>query len=93
MDEAVKRERTRRLIALGNQLEAEFVSSMVGSRQQVLFEQPAGEGLAEGYTGQYVRVRAAAAPGQLAWVRIEKAEGALALGRVTELEQEAENDG
>ena len=93
VDEAVKRERTRQLIDLGNQLEAEFVSSLVGSCQQVLFEQPAGAGLAEGYTGQYVRVRAEAAPGQLARVRIEKAEGTLASGRVIQIEQEAEDNG
>lgn len=85
--EAVKRERTRRLIELGNQLEREFVSALLGTTQQVLFEQPAGEGLAEGYTGQYVRVRAAARPGQLSAVRLERAEGTLALGTVIESEE------
>ncbi len=82
VDEAVKRERTRRLIALGNQLEREYVSTLMGSCQQVLFEQDAGDGMAEGYTGQYVRVRAVAKPGQLAAVRLERAEGTLALGTV-----------
>ena len=80
VDEAVKHERARKLIGLGNELEREFVSGMIGSVQRVLFEQPAGEGLAEGYTGQYVRVRAPARPGEIRCVRITGAEGALATG-------------
>jgi hypothetical protein len=51
--------------------------------QPVLFEQPAGDpeqGLAEGYTGQYIRVRAKAAPGELANVRLIRAEDTLAFG-------------
>ena len=54
---------------------------MIGSTQQVLFEQPAGEGLAEGYTGQYVRVRAQAQPGEILPARIIGAEGTLAIGK------------
>ncbi len=84
VDEAVKKDRARRLIALGNQLERRFVSELLGTTQEVLFETPAGDGLAEGYTGQYVRVRAKAEPGQIARVRLEKADGTLALGTVTE---------
>ena len=83
--ESVKRERTQRLIALGNQLERDYVSSMVGTVQQVLFEQPAGDPschLAEGYTGQYIRVRAMAKPGDLVPVRLSAAEGTLAVGEV-----------
>ena len=78
--EAVKHERARALIEVGNRLEAEFVQGLVGTVQQVLFEQPAGEGLAEGYTSQYVRVRAGAGPGELKSVRIERAEGTTAFG-------------
>ncbi len=84
VDEAVKKDRARRLIALGNQLERRFVSELLGTMQEVLFETPAGDGLAEGYTGQYVRVRAKAEPGQIARVRLEKADGTLALGTVIE---------
>ena len=84
VDEAVKHERAKRLIELGNRLERRFVQELVGTCQQVLFEQPAGEGLAEGYTGQYVRVRAGAVPGQIARVRLERAEGTLALGTVVQ---------
>ena len=84
VDEAVKRERTQKLIALGNQLERDFVLSMLNTVQPVLFEQQAGDGLAEGYTGQYIRVRAHAKPGQFIPVRLVSAEGTLALGEALE---------
>ena len=82
VDENKKHVRTNRLIALGNQLEEKFVKGLVGSVQSVLFEEPAGDGLAEGYTGQYVRVRAQAEPGSIHSVRITHAEGTLAFGEV-----------
>ena len=84
VDEAVKRERARRLIELGNRLERRFVSRLLGTTQEVLFETDAGDGLAEGYTGQYVRVRAKAEPGRIARVRLDTADGALALGTIVE---------
>ena len=78
--ERCKHERAQKLIELGNKLEESYVSLMVGTVQSVLFEQPAGEGLAEGYTGEYVRGRAAAEPGAFGRVRIGRAEGTLAIG-------------
>ena len=42
--------------------------------------QPAGDGLCEGYTKTYVRVRAQAQPGELKTVRIVRADGALLFG-------------
>ncbi len=87
VDEALKHARTKKLIALGNQLEREYVSSMIGTVQSVLFEQTAGDpgcGMAEGYTGQYIRVRARAVPGDIRAVRLVSAEGTLALGEVIE---------
>ena len=92
VDEAVKHARARKLIELGNQLERRFVSGLTGTCQQVLFEQPAGEGLSEGYTGQYVRVRAPARPGEICRVRIDGAEGTLALGTVVKREEEDESN-
>ena len=101
--EAVKRERARKLIEIGNQLERDFVSSMLNTTQEVLFEQPVGEsgsgsepgsgsgpgsdsepgsGLAEGYTGQYIRVRARANPGDIRPVRLIRVEGTLAFGEI-----------
>ena len=84
VDEAVKKARARQLIELGNRLERRFVSGLIGTIQEVLFEVDAGEGLCEGYTGQYVRVRAAAEPGQIARVRLERADGTLALGTIVD---------
>ena len=85
--EDVKHARAKKLIEIGNQLERDYVSSMIGTVQTVLFEQSAGEpgcDLAEGYTGQYIRVRAKGEPGEWRAVQLVSAEGALALGEVVE---------
>ena len=84
VDEGVKHMRTNKLIELGNKLEEDFVKGMIGNVEPVLFEAAAGDGLAEGYTGQYVRVRAQAAPGSIRRVRITGAEGALARGETVD---------
>ena len=84
VDENKKHIRTNQLIALGNQLEEKFVQELIGSVQSVLFEVEAEGGMAEGYTGQYVRVRAKAAPGEIHSVRITNAEGTLAHGEIME---------
>lgn len=73
--EEEKQRRCGRLIAIGNQLESAFVQGLVGSEQQVLFETQAEDGLWEGYTPQYARVRAQAGPGELCRVRLERAQG------------------
>lgn len=78
--QSIKRERTEKLIELGNKLEADYAKELVGSIQQVLFEVFTDDGIAEGYTPQYVRVRAAGTPGEVGAVRIERTEGALAFG-------------
>lgn len=85
--EQVKHERAKKLIALGNQLEREYVLSMLNTVQPVLFEQSVDapeRGLAEGYTGQYIRVRARANPGELLPVRLLTAEDTLAMGAVVD---------
>ncbi len=82
IDEAVKHRRIDKLIELGNKLEEDFVKGLIGNVESVLFETAAGDGLAEGYTGQYVRVRAQAEPGSIHRVRLTGAEGALARGEV-----------
>ena len=83
--EEIKHIRAKKLIEIGNKLEREYVSSMIGTVQSVLFEQSAGDpacGMAEGYTGQYIRVRAKAQPGEIRNVKLLSAEGTLALGEV-----------
>ena len=78
--ENIRRERAQKLIGLGNKLEEDYVLSMVGSQRRVLFEQSVDGTLAEGYTGEYVRVRAAGTPNSFGRVRIVRAEGTLAIG-------------
>ena len=75
--EPVKKARTEALIALGNRLEAAYVKETVGTKQRVLFEDDC-----EGYTPQYVRVRANGTAGRIMTVRVTAAEGALARGEV-----------
>ena len=84
VSEAVKRERAAKLLILGNQLEENYVSELVGSTQDVLFETAVSEAEAEGYTGQYVRLRARAHPGEIRRVRILGREGTLAHGEVVD---------
>ena len=82
VDENTKHIRTNKLIALGNQLEEKFVKELTGTVQKVLFEREAGEGTSEGYTGQYVHVRAAAQPNSIHSVRILNTEGTIAYGEI-----------
>ena len=77
--QAVKRERTAKLIELGNKLEASYAKEMIGTVKEVLFEEEN-----EGYTPEYVRVRAQGGSGTIHPVLIERTEGALALGRICE---------
>jgi len=80
LPEAVKRGRARELIKLGRELEREFISGMIGRSSSVLFEQDCLLG-AEGYSGEYVRVRAdGAVPGLLANVCLTDFSGEYARG-------------
>ena len=78
--QAVKNRRAQELIAFGNKLEASYAKELIGQDAEVLFEQSAGDGLCEGYTRTYVRVRAQAQPGEMKTVRIVRADGALLFG-------------
>ena len=82
LSETEKHNRTNQLIELGNKLEESFVQQQRGTMQSVLFERACDDGLCEGYTGTYVRVRAAAAPGSIENVYIDRAEGAIAYGTI-----------
>lgn len=84
VDEGLKHIRTNKLIELGNRLEEKFVQGLIGSVQSVLFEHMTKDGMCEGYTGQYVRVRAAAEPGSIRSVKLIRAEGTLACGETVE---------
>lgn len=80
VDKAEKDKRVSELIALGNKLEKVFVNRLVGTRQFVLFESHAPDGLCEGYTGSFVRVRARAEAGALDKVLITRTEDDIAYG-------------
>mgnify|MGYP000893333853 CR=1 FL=1 len=70
LPKAVKEERARQLIALGEEMAEAYARSLLGTKQEVLFEEEEG-GIAEGYTPQYMRVRTAgAAPGELKTVTL-----------------------
>lgn len=84
LSRAVKAQRARRLTDLARKLEQTYLESMIGSIQEVLFEQ-VDEGVAEGYTGTYARVRAMGGPefaGGLYSVAIRQAENGLLLGDI-----------
>ena len=71
------------MIDLGNKLEEKYAKEMIGTVEDVLFETEE-DGLCEGYTPRYVRVRADGRPGNVQKVLITSTEGALAVGRVVE---------
>lgn len=77
-----KERRAHELIALGEQLERTYVFEQIGSVVQVLPEE-AHDGIAEGYAGNYIRVRFAGGTAEgLVPVRITGADGAIALGEL-----------
>ena len=80
LSEAEKHARAQRLIALGNQLELAYVQETEGRVEEVLLEQDLGGGLAEGYTGTYVRTRVEGRHGEMCRARIVRTEGTLAIG-------------
>jgi threonylcarbamoyladenosine tRNA methylthiotransferase MtaB len=80
---AVKTERARALIELGRELEQKYIARMIGGIRDVLFER-SSSGEAEGYTPEYVRVRArtgdAAISGAVAQTRLTEIAGRGAVG-------------
>ncbi|MEA4852837.1 MAG: tRNA (N(6)-L-threonylcarbamoyladenosine(37)-C(2))-methylthiotransferase MtaB [Christensenella sp.] len=56
----IRRQRAAHLIAVGKKAEEQYIKRFLGTRQTVLFEQITEDGLAEGYTDRYLRVRAQA---------------------------------
>ncbi len=77
--QVIKSEKLRRandLIALGKELEQAYVKSRLGSVQQVLVEKRDGQGVSEGYAGNYLRGRFAGGQvGELSAVRLISGDG------------------
>ena len=73
VDEAVKAQRVHRLIALGEKLSCRYREGFLGQVAQVLLEESLpDDGGAQGYTPEYIHVRAQnGRPGALALVRLE----------------------
>ncbi len=73
---AVKAERAARMGALDEELSAAFRTGMLGTVQDVLFEQPAERGETEGYTPQYFTVKVLGGiSGRIQRVRLDAMEG------------------
>ena len=72
MDEPVKARRVHRLIALGGKLSRRYREQFLGQTAPVLLEEALPDGSAEGYTPEYIHVRAQdGRPGALAMVRLD----------------------
>lgn len=76
---AVRRERARELIAIGELKKAEFAKSFVGSMAEVLVESVGVDGAGRGWTGEYVEARIAGLEemhsGRLLKVKVMSSEG------------------
>ena len=53
----VRRDRAKALIALGDEKRAAFAASFAGKAVEVLVERVSPDGVAEGWTGPYLRAR------------------------------------
>ena len=84
ISQEIKHLRAQKIIELGNKLAEQYVKSTVGTVQKVLFEE-IRDGICEGYTPEYVRVRAAADEevcGCSREVLIDRTEGDTAFGHL-----------
>lgn len=84
---SVKQERSHKLIAIGEELAANFLEAHKGKEMPVLFERAVAEGVYEGHTTNYLKVHAKSEKdlsNTIASVRITAWESETALGEVTE---------
>lgn len=70
--ENVKHERAGQLIKLGTRLSEAYERSMLGSVREVLLEEEVEPGVCEGYTREYLRVRAPGQPGEIVNLRLDE---------------------
>ncbi len=62
VDEAVKKERSRRMLELADRMSEEYRTGFIGRQVSVLLEEPGEEGYMTGYTKEYIRVQKAGGP-------------------------------
>ncbi len=68
---ALREERARRLIAVGNELAGAYRAALVGKTVEVLVEERDEDGMAQGYTAQYIPCRfPGGEPGRVIPVRV-----------------------
>ena len=70
--ENVKHERAGQLIKLGTRLSEAYERSMLGSVREVLLVEEVEPGVCEGYTREYLRVRAPGQPGEIVNLRLDE---------------------
>lgn len=70
--ENVKHERAGQLIKLGTRLSEAYERSVLGSVREVLLEEEVEPGVCEGYTREYLRVRAPGQPGEIVNLRLDE---------------------
>jgi len=83
----VAKQRAAELIALGEKSELQYLQSMAGREERVLFEEPsiAYEGLMEGYAARYFRVAADAQKNTLQTVTLGEICDKIVLGQATKV--------
>jgi threonylcarbamoyladenosine tRNA methylthiotransferase MtaB len=81
---AVRKRRAKFLIAQGKRDERAYAKSFLQQTENVLFERTVPDGLAEGYTERYVRVRAAARPNEVLCVLLKSQKDDILYGEVVE---------
>ena len=80
---SVKQERSKKLIALADEMAKEFMEKYIGETVEVLFEKATSEGVYEGHTGNYVKVIAKSdknVVNQIVNVAVEKIDGENLIG-------------
>ncbi len=79
---ALAKQRTAELIRLGEKLEEDYIKSMIGRSDIVLFEEAseAFQGCMEGYSERYIRVAAKAERNEIKTVTLTQAKGKTVLG-------------
>lgn len=87
IDGNIKNTRSERLISLGDNLMSEFYSKFIGSTLSVLFEEESNKEVEfiEGYTTNYIRVKAKNKPniiGEIANVKIKSIDGDILIGEI-----------
>ena len=78
----IRKKRANILIAIGKDEEYAYIRSFLNKKEPVLFERMVGNGLAEGHTGRYIKVRAPALPNEYDIVLMQMQKNDILFGEV-----------